>query len=92
MGDGLGIFTQIKDLPYANSACKYSFLPDDSGNLMLEFLVTPFDYAPPDPARAVQTQLTEHKVIGMSWAILDYDDATAERYAGFWNLSHKPTM
>lgn len=31
-------------------------------------------------------------MIGMSWAILDYDDEKAERYAGFWNLSHKTTM
>ncbi len=28
----------------------------------------------------------------MSWAILNYDDEKAERYAGFWNLSHKTTM
>jgi hypothetical protein len=31
-------------------------------------------------------------VIGMSWAILDYDDEKAERYGAFWNLSHKTTM
>ena len=28
----------------------------------------------------------------MSWAVLDYDDVKAERYNGFWNLSHKTTM
>ena len=82
----------IKDLPYANAAYKYNFMPGDSGKLVLEFFVTPFDYAPPDPARAVQTRLTEEKVIGMSWAILDYDDEKAKSYAGFWNLSHKTTM
>ena len=82
----------IKDLPYANAAYKYNFKPGDSGKLVLEFFVTPFDHAPPDPARAVQTQLTEDKIIGMSWAILDYDDEKAESYAGFWNLSHKTTM
>ncbi|MSR59936.1 MAG: PKD domain-containing protein [Planctomycetaceae bacterium] len=82
----------IKDLPYANAAYKYNFKPGESGKLVLEFFVTPFDYAPPDPARAVQTQLTENKIIGMSWAILDYDDEKADRYAGFWNLSHKTTM
>lgn len=82
----------IKDLPYANAVCKYNFKHGDSGKLVLEFFVTPFDYAPPDSSRAVQTKLDEDKVIGMSWAILDYDDEKAERYGGFWNLSHKTTM
>jgi hypothetical protein len=82
----------VKDLPYANAASKYSFRHGDSGRLTLEFFVTPFDYAPPDPARAIQTRLEENKVIGMSWAILDYDDDQAERYSAFWNLSHKTTM
>ncbi|MGD9853631.1 MAG: PKD domain-containing protein [Planctomycetaceae bacterium] len=82
----------IKDLPYANAASQYSFRPGESGKLMLEFFVTPFDYAPPDPSRAVATKLEEDKVIGLSWAILDYDDQQAERYGAFWNLSHKTTM
>ncbi len=82
----------IKDLPYANAACKYAFKPGQSGKLVLEFFVTPFDHAPPDPARAVPSKLFENKVIGMSWAILDYDDVRAEKYSGFWNLSHKTTM
>lgn len=59
---------------------------------MLEFFVTPFDHAPPDPARAVPSRLTEGKVIGMSWAVLDYDDEKADKYEAFWNLSHKTTM
>jgi hypothetical protein len=82
----------IKDLPYANAAYKYDFKHGGKGKLVLEFFITPFDYAPPDRARAVPTKLEENKVIGMSWAILDYDDEMAERYAGFWNLSHKTTM
>ncbi|MFN0053632.1 MAG: PKD domain-containing protein [Planctomycetales bacterium] len=82
----------IKDLPYANAAYKYKFQHGESGKLVLEFFVTPFDYAPPDRARAVPTRLEEDKVIGMSWAILDYDDDQAERYSAFWNLSHKTTM
>ena len=82
----------IKDLPYANSAYKYGFKPGEGGKLVLEFFITPFDHAPPDPARAIPSQLTENKIIGMSWAILDYDDEKAETYAGFWNLSHKTTM
>lgn len=82
----------IKDLPYANAACKYNFKHGESGKLVLEFFVTPFDYAPPNPARAVPSKLVEDKKIGLSWAVLDYDDEQAERYSGFWNLSHKTTM
>jgi len=82
----------IKELPYANAAYKYNFKHGESGKLVLEFFVTPFDYAPPDRSRAVATKLEQDKVIGMSWAVLDYDDDKAERYGGFWNLSHKTTM
>ncbi len=81
-----------KDLPYANAAYRYNFRPGESGRLVLEFFVTPFDYAPPEPERAVASQLVENKVIGLSWAVLDYDDERAERYGGFWNLSHKTEM
>jgi hypothetical protein len=82
----------IKELPYANAAYKYDFKPREKGRLVLEFFITPFDFAPPDPSRAAPSKLEENKVIGMSWAVLDYDDELAERYAGFWNLSHKTTM
>lgn len=82
----------IKDLPFANAACVYDFKPGESGKLTLEFFVTPFDYAPPDKSRAVVSELRENKIIGMSWAILDYDDEKAETYQAFWNLSHKTTM
>ena len=82
----------VKDLPYANAASKYNFKPGESGKLVLEFFITPFDYAPPDRSRAVPSKLTEGKVIGMSWAVLDYDDVHAERYSAFWNLSHKTEM
>lgn len=82
----------IKDLPYANAAYQYNFKPGESGKLILEFFVTPFDYAPPDRERAVPTKLEEDKIIGMSWAILDYDDEKADRYNAFWNLSHKTEM
>lgn len=83
----------IKDLPWANAAYSYNFKPGESGKLVLEFWVTPFDYAGCEgPQRAVETQLTENKLIGMSWSVLDYDDVNAKTYNGFWNLSHKTTM
>jgi hypothetical protein len=82
----------IKELPYANAASQYSFKHGESGKLVLEFYITPFDYAPPEPSRAIPSTLTENKRIGLSWAILDYDDDKSERYSAFWNLSHKTTM
>ncbi len=82
----------IKDLPWANAAYDYSFKPGESGKLTLEFWITPFDYAPEDSARAVESKLYENKIVGLSWSVLDYDDAANPKYRGFWNLSHKTTM
>jgi hypothetical protein len=83
----------IKNLPYANAAYKYNFKHGESGKLTLEFYITPFDYAAYEgPERSVESKLSENKIIGMSWSILDYDDEKAEKYNGFWNLSHKTTM
>jgi hypothetical protein len=82
----------IRSLPFANAAYRYAFRPGQKGHLILEFFITPFDYAPSDPSGAVQTKLQENRQIGMSWAILDYDDVQASQYSGFWNLSHKTTM
>lgn len=83
----------IKDLPYANAAYKYNFKHGESGKLILEFMITPFDYAAYEgPERSVESKLWENKVIGMSWAVLDYDDENSKRYKAFWNLSHKTTM
>jgi hypothetical protein len=83
----------IKNLPYANAAYNYNFKPGESGRLILEFYITPFDYAAYEgPARSVESQLTENKVIGLSWSVLDYDDEKGTKYRGFWNLSHKTTM
>lgn len=83
----------IKELPYANAAYNYNFKPGDSGRLTLEFWITPFDYAGAEgPSRAVESILTENKNIGLSWAIIDYDDVNAKGNNGFWNLSKEHTM
>jgi len=82
----------IKELPYSNHAYKYDFKEGESGRLVLEFWITPFDYAPWEgPERAVVSKLEEDTVIGLSWSVLDYDEDNGS-YEGFWNLSHKTRM
>jgi hypothetical protein len=88
-----GVQPWIKELPWANAACVYDFRPGDSGNLVLEFWITPFDYAGSEgPVRAVESVLKEDKIIGLAWAIIDYDDVDQKGNNGFWNLSPKHTM
>jgi hypothetical protein len=83
----------IKELPYANAAYSYNFKPGESGKLILEFWITPFDYAGPEgPARSVESVLREGKNIGLCWAIIDFDDVNARSNNGFWNLSRQHTM
>lgn len=85
--------TWIKDFPFANAAYSYNFKPGQGGKLTLEFWITAFDYAGPEgPQRAVESVLRENKIIGLSWAIIDYDDVNATTYNGFWNLSPKHMM
>jgi hypothetical protein len=81
----------IKELPYANAAYDFNFEHGEGGKLVLEFWITPFDYAGAEgPERAVESILYENKLIGLSWAVLDYDKGGKQD--GFWNLSAEHTM
>ena len=84
----------VKELPYANAASRYAFAPGEKGKLVLEFWITPFDYAGAEgPSRAVESVLTEDKLIGLAWAVIDYDAPNGKKGSnGFWNLSPKRTM
>lgn len=83
----------MKDLPWSNYAYSYKFKPGESGKLIFEFWITPFDLAHADgPGRSVESKLIEDKKIGLAWAIIDYDDVNAKGSNGFWNLSSKHTM
>ena len=84
----------IKELPYANAAQKYDFKPGQPGHYVLEFWITPFDFAGADgPPRAVESILKENIIIGLSWAVIDYDDVNSgTTNNGFWNLSRHHTM
>jgi PKD domain len=87
-----GCAQYTKELPYANHAYHYDFKPGQPGKLVLEFWITPFDYAGCEgPQRAVESALTENKVIGLGWAVIDYDDVSSNK-RDFWNLSHKQTF
>jgi len=82
----------IRVLPFANYAYSYDFEEGESGRLVCEFWITPFDYAPYDgPERAVVSRLEENSIIGLSWAVLDYD-GNPPVLQGFWNLSHNSAM
>jgi hypothetical protein len=83
----------IKELPFSNIAYSYNFKPGQPGKLVAEFWITPFDYAGAEgPARAVESILTDNKKIGLTWAVIDYDDVNDESKKGFWNLSKNHKM
>ncbi len=88
-----GVQPWIKEFPYSLAAYNYDFKKSgESGKLTLEFYITLFDYAPADgPTRAVESKLEENKLIGLSWAVIDYDDSSSQNN-GFWNLSRHHTM
>jgi hypothetical protein len=83
----------VKELPWANAAYAVHVKPGEPGRVVVEFWITPFDYAGPEgPQRAVESVLAENKIIGLSWAVIDYDDVKAGGNNGFWNLSPRHTM
>jgi hypothetical protein len=87
-----GCNSYVKEFPYANVAYNYNFKPGEAGKLIMEFWITPFDYAGCEgPQRAVESVLTENKLIGLAWAVMDYDDVNSNAHT-FWNLSRKHTM
>jgi len=80
----------VSEFPHANFAYNYNFKHGESGNLIMEGWITPYDYAPHDgPQRAVESELKENKVIGLSWSILDFDGGKRE---GHFNLAHTVKM
>jgi len=82
----------IKELPYANAAYSYNFKQGEAGKLFLEFYITPFDYAGSEgKQRAIESFFYENKLIGLSWAVIDYDGNEKSK-DGFWNLSPYHTM
>ncbi|MEO5959526.1 MAG: PKD domain-containing protein [Opitutaceae bacterium] len=84
--------TWVKDFPWANTKSRYTFKPGEAGKLVLEFWITPFDYAGPEgPQRAIESVLRENKIIGLSFIVIDYDDVKARGNNGFWTLARQRT-
>ena len=78
--------------PYGEAAYTYDFKLKESGVLLLEFYITPFNYASfRGPDYSAVHKLVENEIVGLSWSILDHDEKDAE-YEGFWNLSHHTRM
>lgn len=81
-----GNFPWIKEFPYANSAYNYNIKQGESGRLQMEFYITLFDFASFDgPENSIESVLKENELIGISWAMLDFDGKNCE---SFMNLSH----
>lgn len=80
----------ISQFPYSNWAYDYNFEHGESGKLTLEFWVTPFNHAPSaGPEHAVESQLKENELVGISWSILDFD---GDKRDGHYNLAHNVLM
>jgi len=78
----------IAEFPWANYEYSYDFKPTESGYLTLEFWITPFDYASYEgPDHSVISELVEDTIIGISWAILDFDHGKKDG-PGNSNLAH----
>jgi len=83
----------LKELPFANAAYQYDFEPGQSGHLKLEFYITVFDHASKGgPSLSELTHFVENQIVGLGWAIIDYDDVNSDINNGFWNLSTAHTM
>lgn len=83
----------LKEKPYSDYAYIYNFEEGDSGCLVLEFYITPFDYASPKGREySIESELFANKLIGLCWAVIDYDNNEGKGKDGFWNLSRHHTM
>ncbi len=77
--------------PYSDYAYSYDFKHGESGKLVFEFWITPFDFAPFEgPERAVESKLEEDTIIGLSWSVLDFDGG--DKRDGHMNLAHNVKM
>ncbi len=64
----------------------------DSGRIVYEFYITPFDDLHPDgPEHSAVHDLTENAIIGLGWAFLDADEKD-NGFDAFWSLSKEQKL
>ena len=81
----------LNKLPYMNCVYSFDFEHGESGNLVMEFWITPFDYISFDgPGYSTVSELKENTVIGISWLIADWDGD--ENLSAFPSLSNDVMM
>ncbi|MBN1294634.1 MAG: PKD domain-containing protein [Candidatus Latescibacteria bacterium] len=77
----------LNKFPYMNCAYSYDFKHGESGRLIMECWITPYDLASFDgPESSTVCQLEENSLIGLSWLIADWD-GPGKRHA-LPSLSH----
>ena len=83
----------LKEKPFSDYVFKYDFKEGESGKLMLEFYITAYDYASPQGADfSIESDFYANKLIGLCWAVIDFDNSEGKSKDGFWNLSRHHTM
>ncbi len=77
----------LNELPWFNCAWSRDFEHGESGKLVFECWLTPFDYASFDgPWVSTVSQLHENGIIGLSWIIADFDGPGVDQQ--YYCLSH----
>ena len=77
----------LNKMPWFNSRCEYSFKQGESGKLVMECWITPFDYISFDNTEhSTASTLRENALIGLSWLIADWDGG--EKRHALPSLSH----
>ena len=85
----------LKELPYANAAAEIQFQARPAGTSTFWNFGSRPSITPAPKARSARWNrvLKENKIIGLSFALIDYDDVhSGDTNNGFWNLSRHHTM
>ena len=76
----------LEEEPYGKAANVFDGVHGSAGLCVLEFWVTPYNYAHPDgPQFSARAELAAGDTIGMTYAILDFDEVEKDRH--FWALA-----
>jgi len=83
----------LEEEPYGKAASVYDGVHGSSGLCVLEFWVTPYNYAHPDgPQLSAPAELAAGDTIGMSYAVLDWEEDETPGTVHFWALADTVLM